>query len=104
MNEVAQPRGKALALCLIPFLMLAYFVVGALSNGIVIPGRDGTITLLRQAAWVACLFPLFWLSGDIIRNYPGITLSSTKRKVVASALTVTGIGLFFYAIYPVISS
>ncbi|WP_444936260.1 hypothetical protein ACJJIW_20945 [Microbulbifer sp. JMSA004] len=94
MSEVAQAGGKVLALWLILFLMLAYFVVGALSNGIVIPCRDGTLTLTRQAAWVACLFSLFWLSGDIIRHYPGITLFNTKRKVVASALTVTGVGPF----------
>jgi hypothetical protein len=97
MSEVSQSKGKALALCLIPFLMLAYFVVGALTNGIFIPGRNGAFPLSGQAAWVACLFPLLWLVGGIIRHYPDITLSSVKRKIVASVLTVTGVGLFFYA-------
>ncbi|MBQ0760371.1 MAG: hypothetical protein KBT72_11995 [Zhongshania sp.] len=98
MSEVANSKGKALALCLIPALMLAYFVVGALSSGISIPGRDGALTFSGKAAWIACLFPLLWLVGDVIRHYPAIKLSGAKRKIIATLLTVTGVGLFFYAI------
>jgi hypothetical protein len=98
MSEVEQSKGKALALCLVPFLMLVYFVVGALSSGISIPGRDSAFTLAGQAAWIACLFPFLWLAGDVIRHYPALTISSAKRKIIATLLTVTGVGLFFYAI------
>lgn len=66
MSEVVQSKGKALTLCLVPALILAYFVVGALSSGITVPGRDSAFTLSGQAAWIACLFSLFWLAGDVI--------------------------------------
>ena len=98
MSEVENSKGKALALCLIPALMLVYFVIGALSSGISVPGRDGALTLSGQAAWIACLFPLLWLVGDVFRHYPAITLFGAKRKIIATLLTVTGAGLFFYAI------
>lgn len=84
MSEVAPSKGKALALCLVPALMLVYFAVGALSSGISIPGRDGALTLSGQAAWVACLFPLLWLAGDVIRHYPALTLSGAKRGSIGS--------------------
>lgn len=98
MSEVSQSNWKALALCLVPALILAYFVVGALSSGISIPGRDSAFTISGQAAWIACLFPLLWLVGDVIRHYPALTLSGAKRKIIATLLTVTGAGLLFYAI------
>lgn len=98
MTEVAQSKGKALALCLVPALILVYFIFGALSSGISIPGRDSAFTLSGQAAWIACLFPLLWLVGDVIRHYPALTLSGAKRKIIATLLTVTGAGLFFYAV------
>ncbi len=98
MNEDATSKGKALALCLIPFFILLYFVFGAASNGIFIPDGDGAFTLSGQAAWLACLFPLLWLTGDIIRHYPGITLSGAKRKLLAAFLTVVGVVMFFYAV------
>ena len=98
MNEVTQSKGKALALCLVPSLILVYFVVGALSSGISIPGRNSALTLSGQAAWIACLFPLLWLAGDVIRHYPALAISSAKRKILATLLTITGAGLFFYAV------
>jgi hypothetical protein len=98
MKEIASSRSKALILCLIPFLMLCYFLAGALSNGIFIPGRDGAFMISGQSAWLACLFPLFWLAGDIVRHYPTLDISNISRKIIATSLTLVGVGVFFYAI------
>ena len=97
MNEVVQSKTKALIHCLIPFLMLGYFVVGALSEGIFIPGREGSLSLLGSSAWLACLFPLLWLTGDLIRHYPNVPMPLKSRNMISTILTVMGVALFFYA-------
>ena len=97
MSEVIQSKTKAFIHCAIPFLMLGYFLFGALSKGIVIPGREGSLALLGISAWLACLFPLLWLTGDLIRHYPNVPMPLKSRNMISTILTVMGVALFFYA-------
>ncbi|EGG95054.1 hypothetical protein IMCC1989_1903 [gamma proteobacterium IMCC1989] len=97
MSEVIQSKTKAFIHCAIPFLMLGYFLFGALSEGIVIPGREGSLALLGISAWLACLFPLLWLTGDLIRHYPNVPMSTKARNMASTILTVVGALIFFYA-------
>lgn len=97
MTEVIQSKTKAFLHCAIPFLMLGYFVMGALSDGIFIPGRESSLALVGFSAWLACLFPLLWLTGDLIRHYPNIPMSLKARNMTSTVLTVVGVAIFFYA-------
>jgi hypothetical protein len=97
MSEVIQSKTKAFIHCAIPFLILGYFLLGTLSEGIVIPGRDGSLALSGVPAWLACLFPLFWLTGDLIRHYPDAPMSVKARNMTSTILTVVGACIFFYA-------
>ena len=98
MDEAASPK-KALALYLLPVLFLVYFLVGAISGEISVPGRNDILSIQGISAWLACGFPALWLASEIIRHEQGINLSANSRKILAPIIMVVGVGIFFYAIY-----
>ena len=97
-KEEAVTLRKAYLLYALPSLFLLYFLWGALSGRLSLPGRSDILHLGGISAWVACLFPLLWLVSDVVRYDPRISLNRSTRKIIANLLFVSGSAFFFYAV------
>lgn len=98
MDQAVSPK-KASALYLIPVLFLVYFVAGAFTGEISVPGRSDILNIRGVSAWLACSFPALWLASELIRHEQRIKIGPKSRKILAPITMAFGVGIFFYAIY-----
>lgn len=77
--------------------VLIYFVKGAFSGELVLPGSKGTLILHGRLLWLACLSPFFFLAMTAVRFETSIALRELTRKILTAVLAILGFLSFFIA-------
>ncbi|MEO1148804.1 MAG: hypothetical protein AAFY26_24825 [Cyanobacteria bacterium J06638_22] len=73
-------------------LILGYFLYGASVGETQLPGGrlSPDIFLNGTRAWMACLFPSFWIAGDIVWYTDVVGSNVEHRRVIARVFVVAG--------------
>ena len=80
--------------------VLAYFVYGAMQGQLEVPSKSGPLVLRGWAAWLACLFPLYFVFLIYFRFDPSVEFSvSSRKKLIFASFGVGLLALLVSAIF-----
>ena len=101
MFEEKPASWKGILVSIPKILILIYCLCGAFSGKTVLPGgaRYGSSDLVFSGneAWALCLFPVLWLSADLIWYKRLVFQDIDTRRLAARTLMVAGLFSIFLA-------